>query len=109
MKKSLKVFLIVIICFFIGLEVTYHFKMNALLKPLKQEFTQVINDGYDKATVNYHSDGTLVSLDYSGRLDAIVQKRDKLLKENGYIIFGGWHARDYKYTDFSAIYLKVKF
>jgi hypothetical protein len=109
-KKSLKIFLIVIICcFFIGLEAVYHFKMNVLIKPLKQEFTQVIKNGYDKVTAYDHADGTTYLLSYNGRLDAILKKRDKFLKENGYIILGGWHARDYKYTDFSAIYLKVKF
>jgi hypothetical protein len=112
MKRLGKIFISVVVLAFIGLtviEVPYHFKMNTFLKPLKQEFTQVIKDGYDKASVNYHSDGTSVSLDYGGRLDAIIRKRDWLLKQNGYITLGGWHARDYRYADFSAIYLKVKF
>ena len=109
MKKFVKVLLIAIICVFVTLETVYHFKMNWMLKPLKQEFIQVAKNADYKVKALHHADGTSYLVDYNGQLDAILLKRDKFLKENGYTVLGGWYAKDYRYADFSAIYLRVKF
>jgi hypothetical protein len=62
------------------------------LDPLREEFVQVALSGYDSIVVVHAFDGPHVLLDYGGRLEIIISKRDQVLKQNYGILFGSWTA-----------------
>ena len=66
--------------------------LSKKLEPLRKEFRNVVAQGYDHAYYRgYHN----VELDFGGRLEEVIKKRDKVLNEN-YGISGRWTAMDYK-------------
>jgi hypothetical protein len=91
----------------------YHGKMNSdpELRSLKAQFASVVKEGRPRHEEINHPDGTTVLLNYGGRLDEIVKKRDALLRKKGYIGLGRWSADEgtwgSPYPSFHMIYIKV--
>lgn len=73
------------------------------LDPLREEFIVTALSGYDSLWVVHTSEGPRVLLDYGGRLDGILEKRDRVLKENCGILIGSWMAMMGTYSEVVAL------
>ncbi len=67
-------------------------KLYKKLDPIRQVFVkEALSGGYSIKVIDT-SDGVHRLLDYGGRLDRILDDRDKVLRENCGILLGGWRA-----------------
>lgn len=73
-------------------------ELNKILDPLKIEFICEAERGPESIT---ECDPEYRCLDYGGRLDNILIRRDKILKENYGITLGGWwvHMGGWGFTE----------
>ena len=82
-----------------------HGAMKEILFPLRTEFAKVSAGSYTAVNSGSISNPD-VSWEFGGKLDEIVQQRRAILRENGYIILGKWHAPE---GTNNCLYLKVWF
>ena len=109
LTKRTVVICAVVMCVFMISLVIGHYKACCLLVPIKSEFAEVAVRRYSIKEVSPPmADRTFVVLEYGGRLDAVIAKRDKALAENGFVMLGNWMASgEHGDISYSACYLYV--
>ena len=92
-KKSvlLKIFLTFIIIFivFVVASIPGTIKLANKIKVLENKFCQ---QAVNPDIIRMEKSNESIILEYNGRLDKIIQKRNRTIKENGGIFWGAWTA-----------------
>lgn len=71
-------------------------KVNSILGPLKQDFADI---AYNKDFSLYEGEDILgnpnEAIDFGGKLEEVVRKRDGILDDHGCFLFGAWSVRSH--------------
>jgi len=76
----------------ISVFVAQHIEGSRLVEPLWEKFVTVAEKGtYEKKIIPLNAGlDCYHSLDYQGKLDSIVAERNRILKQNGFMLIGKW-------------------
>jgi len=79
---------------------------DSQIKQIKKEFQDVaLNAQRSEIPIEGGDNPHTVILDYHGRINQILEKRDQRLKQmNRIILFGGWYVRNDGESQFTAVY-----
>ena len=85
----------------------FHGEIDRKLQPVKQEFRLVIESHSWEFRLKGEQERLL---DFGGELDRVIQKRDRVLRDYGAMIWGDWMTRQVNggsrnSVEFSAIYI----
>jgi len=84
-----------------------HFQIDEELYPIKEEFKKVAETSQAKEVVSDNAE--TVYLDYDGKIDTIIRKRNDFLKNKPFLMIGSWFVMDREGYTYKSIYLYFPF
>jgi len=111
-RSAMRSWSMVVLCMLVIGQHAMHWKMAREMKPFRAEFARAVQAERSRKI----PEDDYVALDYGGKIDLLLAKREAYLKKHGYRSIGGWYistksagaGSDYG-TDFGTFYQYVFF